>query len=85
MVIGLLALVRAVVPREVPWFSMVNVTLGVWLLAAPWVLGYDEGAAATTATVNAMVTGAVVVIAAATSVVLTWRSDGAGQSSGRGD
>ncbi|WP_276499242.1 SPW repeat protein [Pontibacter litorisediminis] len=33
-----------------------NVPLGLWLLLAPWVLGYDN----TTATVNSMVVGALV-------------------------
>ncbi|MFC4852819.1 SPW repeat protein [Actinophytocola glycyrrhizae] len=73
IVIALLALVRAVAPREVPWFSMVNIALGGWLILAPWVLAYNEGADAVAATTNDMIVGAVVVLAAAVSVVLTFR------------
>lgn len=73
IVIALLAIVRAVAPRDVPWFSIVNVVLGAWLIAAPWVLAYNTGADATAATANDMIVGAIVVIAAATSAALTYR------------
>ncbi|MEU0529008.1 SPW repeat protein [Amycolatopsis tolypomycina] len=73
IVVALLALVRAVGPRDVPWFSVVNVVLGGWLLAAPWVLGYNQGTDSAPATINDMVLGAVVVIAAATSAAFTYR------------
>lgn len=71
--IAVLALVRAVAPREVPWFSLVNVGLGVWLIVAPWVLAYNELIDATGATINDMVVGAVVLLAAACSAVMTHR------------
>lgn len=73
IVIALLAIVRAVAPRDVPWFSIVNVALGAWLIVAPWVLAYNAGADATAATANDMIVGAVVMIAAATSAALTYR------------
>ena len=72
IVIGLLALVRAMAPREVPWFSVVNVVLGVWLIVTPWVLGYNVGAGMPTATLNNTIVGALVVIAAGVSAALTY-------------
>ncbi len=73
IVIAVLALVRAVAPREVPWFSLVNVGLGAWLLVAPWVLAYNELIDATGATINDMVVGAIVLVAAACSAAMTYR------------
>ncbi|WP_284740356.1 SPW repeat domain-containing protein [Amycolatopsis sp. RTGN1] len=41
LVVGVLALVRTVVPRDFPAFSVVNAVLGLWLVVAPFVLGYE--------------------------------------------
>jgi hypothetical protein len=41
LVVGVLALVRTVVPRDFPAFSVVNAMLGVWLLVAPFALGCE--------------------------------------------
>ncbi len=72
-VIALLGLVRAVVQRDVPTFRVVNIALGGWLIAAPWVLAYNEGRDAVTATTNDMIVGSVILVAAATSSVLIHR------------
>lgn len=72
--IAMLALVRAVSPRNVPWFSVVNVALGTWLVFAPMVLDYAEGVNTTRATLNDMIVGALVVIMAALSAAITYRN-----------
>ncbi|SFQ53814.1 SPW repeat-containing protein [Amycolatopsis arida] len=71
--IAVLALVRTVSPREVPWFSVVNVVLGGWLIAAPFVLGYDAGTDAPRAVANDVVVGIVVVLLAGASAAITFR------------
>lgn len=40
IVIGIVALTRAVTPINSAWLSMVNVIAGGWLIMAPFVLGY---------------------------------------------
>lgn len=71
--IALLALVRALATRHVPWLSMANVALGAWLVIAPFVLGYQAGADAPQAVTNDIVVGVIVIVAATTSTVLTYR------------
>ncbi|NUT51505.1 MAG: SPW repeat protein [Saccharothrix sp.] len=71
--IALLALVRSLAPRHVPWLSLVNVTLGVWLLFAPVVLGYRSWPGSTTAAVNNVVVGVVVIGTALVSAYATYR------------
>ncbi|MCX2948890.1 SPW repeat protein [Lentzea sp. NEAU-D7] len=72
--IAVLALVRAVSPRNVPWFSVVNVALGTWLIVAPMVLDYAEGVSTTVATSNDVIVGALVVIMAGLSAAITYRN-----------
>lgn len=72
--IAVLALVRAVSPRDVPWFSVVNVALGAWLIVAPMVLDYAEGVSRTIAISNDMIVGALIVIMAGLSAVITYRN-----------
>lgn len=72
--IAVLALVRAVSPRNVPWFSVVNVALGAWLIAAPMALDYAEGVSRTIAISNDMLVGAFIVIMAGLSAVITYRN-----------
>ncbi|WP_447001878.1 SPW repeat domain-containing protein [Saccharothrix isguenensis] len=74
--IALLALVRSLAPRHLPWLSLVNVVLGVWLIFAPVVLGYEPWPGSTTAAVNAIVVGGVVIAMALLSAFATYRSRG---------
>lgn len=46
VVVLVLAWARASSPREIPGLSWFNALLGLWLIAAPFVLGYDSVAAA---------------------------------------
>lgn len=68
--LAVLAVVRVVAPRDVPWFSVVNVLLGGWLIMAPFVL--DHIADIGVATANDVVVGLVVVVLAATSAAATF-------------
>lgn len=70
--IAVLAIVRAVAPSNVPWFSIVNVVLGAWLIVAPFVLEY-EGANKGVSIGNDLAVGLVVIVMAATSAVSTYR------------
>ena len=45
VVVLVLAWARASRPREIPGLSWFNALLGVWLIVAPFVLGYDSAAA----------------------------------------
>lgn len=69
----MLALVRVIAPGNVPWFSLVNVALGVWLISAPFVLRYNDGVDAPLATANDMTVGFVVVVMATSSAVSSYR------------
>ena len=68
--LAILAAVRIVAPRDVPWFSVVNVLLGGWLIMAPFVL--DHIADIGVAMANDVVVGLVVVVMAATSAATTF-------------
>ncbi|WP_158853429.1 SPW repeat domain-containing protein [Saccharothrix deserti] len=68
--IAVLAVVRVVAPRNVPWFSVVNVLLGGWLIMAPF--AFDHIADVGAAMVNDIVVGLVVVVMAATSAAATF-------------
>lgn len=70
--IAMLAIVRAVAPSNVPWFSIVNVVLGAWLIVAPFVLEY-EGAHEGVSIGNDLAVGLVVIVMAATSAASTFR------------
>lgn len=70
--IATLAIVRAVAPSNVPWFSVVNVVLGAWLIVAPFVLEY-EGANEGVSIGNDLAVGLVVIVMAATSAASTFR------------
>lgn len=42
IIVGILALIRALVPgRNIFWLSWVNLILGIWLIIAPFVLNYS--------------------------------------------
>jgi hypothetical protein len=56
---------------RIAWPSWVNAILGVWLIAAPFVMGYAN----TTATWNDVVLGIIVAILATTSALATPRVD----------
>lgn len=70
--VALLALVRSFAPSKGAWLSAVNVVLGGWLIASPFVLGY-EGTDAAAATVVDVATGVVIVLMGTTSLVATVR------------
>lgn len=71
-VVAVLALARTLAPLDLVWFSVVNVSLGAWLVLAPFLLRYNDvtALAATGSTVTA---GSIVVIMAAVSAVTTRR------------
>lgn len=70
--IATLAIVRTVAPSNVPWFSIVNVALGAWLIVAPFVLEY-EGTNKGVSIGNDLAIGMVVIVMAAASAVSTFR------------
>lgn len=72
--IAVLALVRAVSLRNVPWFSVVNVALGAWLIMAPMVLDYAEGVNTARASANDVIVGVLVLLLAGTSAAITYRN-----------
>jgi hypothetical protein len=64
--VALVTLVRMAAPFRTAAFGMVNVILGAWLVAAPFVLAYSTAAA----TWNDIIVGCVVMVLALVSVVL---------------
>ncbi|MCR6488964.1 SPW repeat protein [Amycolatopsis sp. OK19-0408] len=69
LVVAVLALVRTVVPRDYPAFSVVNAALGLWLIVAPFLLGYDL----TRVIVTDLVVGVLLLGLSGLSAVLTYR------------
>lgn len=69
LVVGVLALVRTVVPRDFPAFSVVNAALGLWLVVAPFVLGYELARVV----VTDLVVGVLLLGLSGLSAVLTYR------------
>ncbi|WIV56340.1 SPW repeat protein [Amycolatopsis nalaikhensis] len=69
LVVGALALVRTVVPRDFPVFSVVNAVLGLWLVVAPFVLGYQLARVV----VTDLVVGVLLLGLSGLSAVLTYR------------
>ncbi|MBW4718774.1 SPW repeat domain-containing protein [Saccharothrix obliqua] len=72
-VIAVLALLRVLAPRSLPWLSLVTTAVGIWLVFTPVVLGYETWPRATVAAVNAVVVGVVVATAALLSAWWTYR------------
>lgn len=70
--ITVLAIARAVVTRHVPWLTMANVVLGVWLVVAPFVLAHEAGDTAQ-AVANDVIVGLVVMISATAATALSYR------------
>lgn len=68
-----LSLVRSLAPHKVPWLSLVNVMLGVWLLFAQVVLGYRPWPGSTAAAGNTIVVGLIVIAKALFSTYVTCR------------
>lgn len=64
--VAVIALVRVGAPVRYQEISWINFVLGIWLIAAPFVLGYDDVTAALT---NDIVVGAIVLALAAASAV----------------
>lgn len=71
VVVALLALVRNLAPLSVPWFSAINIILGMWLICAPFVLGYNDGSDAAIAVANDLTVGVVVAVMALSSALAT--------------
>jgi hypothetical protein len=65
--IGLVALVRIASPTATAAASLVNVVLGAWLVAAPFVIGYGDVIGAGRATWNDIAVGIVVAVFALAS------------------
>ena len=42
IIVGVLALIRAFTPTGTSWFSWISVIAGIWLIIAPFVLGYTS-------------------------------------------
>jgi hypothetical protein len=40
IIVGVLAVIRAFTPSRTSWLSWANVVAGIWLIIAPFVLGY---------------------------------------------
>lgn len=59
IIVGVLALIRAVT-RGAQWLSWINILAGIWLIIAPFVLGY----AITTPRWNDIILGIIVIILA---------------------
>ena len=66
MLVGLVALARLASASSNPVLSLVNVVLGGWMIASPWVFGYDHWNGNAAAWSDA-VTGAVIAVAALAS------------------
>jgi hypothetical protein len=61
------ALIRVMSRTSTGWLSMVNVAAGVWLIAAPFVLGFGHDPHAASSTWNDIIVGAIVVLLAGVS------------------
>lgn len=40
IIVGVLALIRALAPLQAVWLSWINLIAGIWLIIAPFALGY---------------------------------------------
>ena len=61
------ALIRIVARTTTGRLSLISVAVGVWLIAAPFVLGYGRGPHAMSSTWNDVIVGAIVVLLAGVS------------------
>ena len=61
------ALIRIVARTTTGRLSLISVAVGVWLIAAPFVLGYGHGPHAMSSTWNDVIVGAIVVLLAGVS------------------
>lgn len=69
--VAAVALVRMVAPIRTVTIGLINIGLGAWLVAAPFVLFYnDDEGVAPSATVNDLVVGIVIVALATASMVV---------------
>ncbi|MFI5593181.1 SPW repeat protein [Amycolatopsis sp. NPDC051758] len=80
LVAAVLALVWTVVPRDYPAFSVVNAVLGLWLIVAPFVLGYDLARVI----VTDLVVGVLLLGLSGLSALLTYRQRAKAQVEGLG-
>lgn len=72
--IAVVAVMRMVTPNRTVAFGLINVGLGAWLVAAPFVLFYDDDRVATAATVNDIAVGVLVIALACASRALSRRA-----------
>ncbi|MHA6793797.1 SPW repeat protein [Pseudonocardia bannensis] len=61
--------VQLALPARAAVLSLITMVLGTWLIAAPFVLGYNTGVAAVAATVNDVVVGILIVELAIAAVL----------------
>lgn len=73
--IGVVALIRIAEPTAITPLGLVTVVLGAWLVVAPFVLGYNDGADAVQAVWNDIVAGVLVIGLTALEWVLAPRED----------
>ncbi|MCX6462272.1 MAG: SPW repeat protein [Pseudonocardiales bacterium] len=71
--IAVVATVRMLSPNRTAAFGWVNVGLGAWLVAAPFVLFYNDDRVAAAATVNDLAIGVLVIALAGASRALSRR------------
>lgn len=67
--VAVVALVRMVAPIRAATVGLVNISLGAWLVAAPFVLSYNDDRVAAAATVNDLTVGVGIAALAALSMV----------------
>lgn len=67
------ALVRTVALDATPLLSLLCATLGAWLVAAPFVLGYNKGEDAPIAVGNHIAVGFTVMVTAGFSAAVTYQ------------
>jgi hypothetical protein len=80
LVVGTLALIRTVLPKDFPWLSLINAVLGGWLITAPFVLDYAAAARASRASANDVLVGVVLLVLGITSALLTYGQRAAARS-----
>jgi hypothetical protein len=73
IVIAVVAAARFGLPRRLRWLGLVNVVLGFWLIASPFVFGYPSEGHRDAAKTNEMVVGILVAIFSVTAVTVAFR------------
>ncbi|PXY31398.1 hypothetical protein BAY60_03145 [Prauserella muralis] len=83
LVVGAIALFRVVAPRDLPWLSLVNAALGVWLVAGAFLLDHSAARQAGAAVANDVVLGVLLAALGTLSAALTYRQRAAERTQAR--